>query len=169
MKTVYVLLIVAVSLMGCKKKSEQKKQAAAQVSVASAESKASAVAQAGAGEWVKVELGAKKSGRDVYIEASSISDEAGYRKAWVLFDNKGEPIVLGGGTSYLSRKAMYLFSCSSKTGAYTTESFYKEGMGRGEIVFTQNIEKPRWLPGVTGSVFEATIGAACILQPKAPK
>jgi hypothetical protein len=169
MKKTIVLLIAIVAILGCKPKSERKKPATASASAAASENKTSASAQTTTADWVKVEGGTKRVNRDVFIDAATISDENGYRKAWVLFDNKGEPIVLGGGTTYLSKKTLYLFSCGDKSGAYTNESLHKEGMGRGEVVFSQTIDQPRWLPGVSGTVFEATIEAACKLEPRSSK
>ena len=169
MKNTIFLLIAVVAILGCKPKSERKKPVTASASAAASENKASSLTQTATADWVKVEGGTKRVNRDVYIDAATIGDENGYRKAWVLTDNKGEPIVLGGGTTYLSKKTLYLFSCGDKSGAYTKESLHKEGMGQGEVAFSQTIDQPRWLPGVSGTVFEATIEAACKMKPVSAK
>jgi hypothetical protein len=180
MKKLFILIIAAMVVMGCAEKQNPisvasksdvvatlpKLKSNDQAGAIASAPKAQSETQIGAEGWVKVEGAAKRF--DVYIDASTVSDDGKFIKSWVLYDSESEQTEPFTGIRYHSRKDLRIFSCSERTGSYSMEILYKGRMGRGDVVSSRRNEKLKLFPAPPGSGYEALIGAACKLAPKIP-
>ena len=90
-----------------------------------------------AAQWAKV---GSVAGADSYIDkASMIKADKGY-KVWSLV-SYATPQATPDGTSYLSMKALHLYSCAERTTTLLTQVFYGEAMGKGPIAQSFKYEK----------------------------
>jgi hypothetical protein len=97
----------------------------------------------------------------VYVDKSTLRKRGNYIKLWVMFDFKKPQKPQGGGREFRSSLLQKEFNCGEEQGRTLASTFYAEGDGRGDVVWTSNTPHESWEPVIPGTIGMSVFESAC--------
>jgi hypothetical protein len=111
-------------------------------------------------EWVAAGNSDASGGIEIYIDPATIRRSGNMVKMWSLIDYK--TLQEKQDLQYRSQKMQFEYDCNDYRNRLLYSIMHSKQMGIGDVVYSLNIESPKWTPVPPGSISETLMGIACV-------